>query len=153
MQSGTGDQELNGVTAESLFVSASTGEIIVRQTDVRGSVTVNVTTGKVQLFGLTCKTLQSEGSTGRIMLTDTLVEQTLTVKRGTGDVRFENSDAGSIAVETSTGDVEGTLRTGKQFVAHSSTGKVRVPASTEGGKCEISVGTGDILLTLVNAGN
>ena len=47
-------------------------------------------------------------------------------------------------VNTSTGDVNGTLLSEKIFITDTSTGRVSVPKTTSGGKCEITTSTGDI---------
>ena len=47
-------------------------------------------------------------------------------------------------IKTSTGDVEGTLLSEKIFSIHTSTGKVKVPNTNNGGTCEIKTSTGDI---------
>jgi tRNA pseudouridine55 synthase len=51
-------------------------------------------------------------------------------------------------VKTDTGDVTGSLLTGKTFIPHSDTGKVVLPDSTLGGRCEITTDTGDIRITV-----
>ncbi|MBQ3486933.1 MAG: AbgT family transporter, partial [Clostridia bacterium] len=42
----------------------------------------------------------------------------------------------------------GTILTDKVFSAHSSTGKVSVPATAAGGRCEAETSTGDIRLSI-----
>ena len=93
---------------------------------------------------MNCKNLSSEGDTGDIYLTNVIVKDKLSLERDTGDVRFDSSDAGEIFIETDTGDVVGSLLTDKVFFPHSDTGKVKLPKTTEGGKCEISTDTGNI---------
>ena len=53
-----------------------------------------------------------------------------------------------IMVKTSTGNVKGTLLSDKIFVTDTSTGRVSVPKTTSGGKCEITTSTGDIEIEL-----
>ena len=62
------------------------------------------------------------------------------------DVRFEGCDAGELSVRTDTGDVTGTLLSGKVFLVQSDTGRVEVPKTVSGGRCEIATDTGDILI-------
>ena len=45
---------------------------------------------------------------------------------------------------TDTGEVKGTLRSEKIFFTESDTGKISVPKSVTGGRCEITTDTGDI---------
>jgi len=63
-------------------------------------------------------------------------------------VRLNTCDAESILIKTSTSDVTGTLRSEKVFLVKTSTGKVDVPESGSGGKCEITTSTGDIRIEL-----
>ena len=70
------------------------------------------------------------------------------ITRSTGDVEFDACDASEIYVKTDTGDVTGTLLSDKIFFAESDTGKVSVPKSVTGGRCEISTDTGRIDITV-----
>ena len=147
----TGDIECKSKSAGSLVFTVSTGKISIHGTSVSGDVSVRVSTGKTEIDGLTCKSFVTEGTTGRIILKNTAVQEDFLVKRSTGDVQFENFDAQTLTVRTSTGDVEGTLRSEKVFVTKTSTGKVRVPSTTAGGKCEISTDTGDIEISIADS--
>ena len=73
---------------------------------------------------------------------------TISIKSDTGDVRFEGSDAIEISVKTDTGDVTGTLLSEKVFITETATGRVNVPKTTSGGKCEITTETGDINISI-----
>jgi DUF4097 and DUF4098 domain-containing protein YvlB len=57
-------------------------------------------------------------------------------------------DAADIYIETTTGSVTGTLISEKQFFTETSTGKVNVPPSGNGGRCEIETGTGNIRIEI-----
>ena len=153
IQTSTGDIALDGVSAASLKLSASTGDMQVNGAKIAGDVTVNVSTGMVTLTDVTCKNLRSEGSTGRVILKDVVADNELFLKRTTADVRFDACDAETITVHGGTGDVTGTLRSEKVFVCKASTGKVRVPDTQTGGKCEITVSTGDIIIEIAAPSN
>ena len=66
------------------------------------------------------------------------------------DVSFESFDAAEIFIKTDTGDVEGELLSAKVFIAKTDTGKINVPSTATGGRCEISTDTGDIRITVSN---
>ena len=55
----------------------------------------------------------------------------------TGDVKFDACDASEISVKTDTGDVTGSLLTDKVFITNTDTGRVNVPQTATGGRCEI----------------
>jgi len=63
-------------------------------------------------------------------------------------VVFEGCDAGEIYVDTDTGDVSGTLLSDKVFIVKTDTGKIDVPNSISGGRCEIETDTGDVKISI-----
>ena len=91
-----------------------------------------------------CASLLSEGTTGDILLDHVTSADTLSIISDTGDVEFRESDAADIFVRTVTGDVLGSLLTEKVFITETGTGKVEVPESIAGGRCEIGTDTGNI---------
>ena len=145
--SNTGDVWLNASASGMIKIGTSTGDIHVENISA-GALELTVSTGDVFLANIGCQNLTSGGSTGDISLKNVIAEARISIERDTGDVRFEGVDAGEIYVTTDTGDVTGTLLTDKQFTARSDTGRVRVPQSTAGGKCQITTTTGDIRLEI-----
>ena len=124
----TGDLTLNGVQADKVTAHGSTGDI--RLSDMTpGTVDVSVSNGKIVLTNVVC--------TGDLRCEST-----------TGDIRLTDVDGANLYLSASTGDIEGTILTDKVFSAHSSTGKVSVPATAAGGRCEAETSTGDIRLSL-----
>ena len=144
IETSTGDVFMSGASAKAIDCKTTTGDVRMTNIACEGDVRVKVSTGEVILHGLTCNSLITEGSTGDIVLENVLIGGTLSIERSTGDVGFADSDAAEIRVKTSTGDVTGTLLTDKIFKTHSSTGRIRVPDSASGGRCEITTTTGDI---------
>lgn len=141
----TGDIYVEGITANTLELSVSTGEVTVVDSTCKGSVTVGVSTGNTELINVQCCTLISTGSTGYVSLRDVIAQEMLSIERSTGDVHLERCDGGEIYIKTNTGSVKGGLLTGKDFVANTSTGHVDVPDSTVGaGSCKIVTTTGNI---------
>ena len=147
ISSNTGDVWLNASASGMIKIGTSTGDIHVENISA-GALELTVSTGDVFLTNIGCQNLTSGGSTGDISLKNVIAEARISIERDTGDVRFEGVDAGEIYVTTDTGDVTGTLLTDKQFTAKSDTGRVRVPQSTAGGKCQITTTTGDIRLEI-----
>ena len=72
----------------------------------------------------------------------------LSVERTTGNVKFSACDAAEISFKTDTGDVNGTLLSDKIFMAQTDTGRVNVPQTITGGRCEITTTTGNIRIQL-----
>lgn len=149
LETDTGDICIESIAAHSVAIDVSTGDIRATGVACEGDMHIESNTGKSFLDGVTCKSLSIEVDTGDVSLTDVAVTEKLRIELDTGDVAFKGCDAASIFVETDTGDVTGTLLSDKNFITRSSTGKVRVPDTVSGGRCEISTDTGDIILTVV----
>ena len=148
IKTSTGDIRVENVTAEKMELSVSTGDVTVSSASCVGDITVGVSTGYVTLNDVSCKNVSSTGSTGDILLRNTIVSGNMSIQRSTGDVKFENCDAGELTIKTSTGNVRGSLLSEKIFIARSDTGKIDVPQTTAGGKCEINTSTGNITIEL-----
>lgn len=140
----TGDVSISDVAAGSVDLKTTTGGIYAESVKCEGDMHILVGTGKVNLQDITCRNLTSEGTTGDITLNSVIAADTFSIIRDTGDVEFRASDAAAIFVQTGTGDVTASLLTEKVFITETDTGKVEVPKSITGGRCEISTSTGDI---------
>ena len=144
----TGDIQVENITASSLDLWVSTGKITVSNTKISDNINLRVSTGKTDLTNVQCKKLTTTGDTGDIALEKVIATENLTIKRTTGDVTFEHCDAGEISVITDTGKVCGSLLSDKLFITETDTGRVNVPNTTSGEKCEIKTDTGDIKITI-----
>lgn len=144
----TGDLHLKDLSADSLCLRVSTGDIDATGVTVAGDAEVVVTTGDVKLTNLSCGSLTSTGGTGDLILKNVVAAGNMRIQRSTGDLRLDGCDAAELFLKVTTGDVSGTLLTDKVFVVSSSTGDVDVPASATGGRCEITTTTGDIRITI-----
>ena len=145
----TGAVSLDGVLASSIDVSLTTGNVNISNVNCTGDISVKTSTGKQNIKSVRCNSLTVKSDTGRISLNDAVAANKLSTKLNTGDLDIIACDAGEIFIKTSTGDVEGSLLSDKVFITKTSTGKVSVPSSVTGGKCEIITSTGDINITFV----
>ena len=139
-----------GFTFNSVQIAVTTGDVNVKNVNALEDFIISVTTGDVNVRNVTAKKFTSKGDTGDVYLYNVVAVEHITIERSTGDVEFESIDAPNIFIKTSTGDVEGSVKTGKTFNAKSSTGRVRVPSSTEGGTFVIETDTGDIRVIVSN---
>lgn len=144
----TGSIRVENISAGMLELSVSTGKVTVSDVNCEGDITVNVSTGKAKINDVNCHNLISNGNTGDISLENAIVKEMLSVARTTGDVTLDGCDAAQIRIQTDTGDVKGTLRSEKVFFAETDTGKIDIPHTAAGGRCEISTDTGDIKIRI-----
>ncbi|MDD6478885.1 MAG: DUF4097 family beta strand repeat-containing protein [Oscillospiraceae bacterium] len=140
----TGYIHLQNLSADSLDLTASTGNVNLSDIICDNEIKINLSTGKTSIADVKCKNITSNGDTGDILLQNVIAKEKLSIERSTGDVRFQKCDADEIFIKTDTGDVKGNLLTDKVFITQSDTGRIDVPKTTTGGKCEISTDTGDI---------
>lgn len=147
----TGDISLQNITAEDLKLSVSTGAITITSVKCDGDIKVKVDTGKTTFDRVRSTGLYSTGSTGDVIMSNVIAAELLSIERSTGDVRFEGCDAGEILIKTSTGDIVGDLLSEKVFFAQTDTGKIEVPETITGGRCEINTSTGNIKVEIITA--
>ena len=145
----TGDIKAESLTAGDIALSVSTGKIQAASLRIEGKADVQVTTGDAKLEAVTCTDVYSAGSTGDLIMKDVVASGEFHVERTTGRIRFDACDAETIYAKTSTGDVTGTLLSDKVYITDTGTGNVDVPKTSEGGRCEITTGTGDIRISVV----
>lgn len=148
IKTSTGDIHMEKVSAGAMEISASTGEITVSDIACEGDINIRVSTGDTHLTNTVCKNLVANGDTGDVFLEKTMVKEKICIERNTGNVVFDDCDAAEIVVRTDTGDVSGSLLTDKIFIAKTDTGRVNVPETTTGGKCEIETNTGNIKIKI-----
>ncbi len=146
----TGDINVQGISAGALELSVSTGKITATDVLCNGEINATVSTGKTALNNVSCKSLSSNGSTGDITLKNVIATENFNIKRSTGDVKLEGCDTAEIFIKTNTGAVKGTLLSNKIFITQTDTGKISVPKTLSGGKCEIITDTGDIIFDIAN---
>ena len=140
----TGAITLEGVTAEQMRLKTDTGRVRVRSATVGEGIRVETDTGKATLEDVTCQTLDAKSDTGSVTLTNVIASGKLTVETDTGDIALNDCDAKELSLQTDTGDVTGRLLSDKIFLTNTDTGRVSVPSSAAGGKCQIKTATGDI---------
>ena len=145
----TGTIRVKEVHTDLLDLTVTTGRIAVHSVTCDGDVTTRVSTGNAVLTDVSCQSLTSDGNTGDLILRRVIASGDFSIERSTGDVTLEACDAAALSITTGTGDVTGTLLSEKVFIAGTDTGRVSVPKTTAGGKCEITTDTGDIQIDLV----
>ncbi len=146
----TGDIRLEDIATEQLKLTTDTGRIQVNTADVGANIRIETDTGRVELTDTSCHDLYTESDTGSITLKNVIGAGSFTIESDTGDITFDHSDAAEISVKTDTGDVTGTLLSDKVFLTETSTGRISVPKTVTGGKCELKTSTGDIKIEVIS---
>ena len=148
LRASTGDVKIEDLTCESLVSEADTGDIEIKGASVTARLFVERSTGDVSVESASAGEMALTADTGRISL-QSFEAKALAATTSTGDITVFDSDAEAITVEASTGDVKGTLLSNKIFITKTSTGRVRVPDTTEGGVCRVTTSTGNIEFEIV----
>ncbi len=143
----TGDITNLASATDEVKLKTSTGDISLKSITAK-SLDLTVSTGDISVFDVKCQTLLSKGNTGDISLQNVIAEGKFSIERSTGDVKFKKCDAPEIFVTTDTGDVTGSLQSEKIFFAQSDTGRIDVPKTIHGGRCEIISDTGNIKINI-----
>ncbi len=144
LSASTGNVFVKDIKASEMSVTTSTGRIEATGVELSKDLYLKVSTGRTELNDVKCADFKSEGSTGKFEAEKLIASGNLNIKRSTGNVRLENSDAFAAYIVTDTGDVSGSFLTEKVFITSSDTGRISVPKTITGGRCEITTDTGNI---------
>lgn len=105
--------------------------------------------GDLKLSEIRCDDLRIKTASGSAKLSDVIAANLLQAETASGDVRLENCDAGSLSLTTRSGGIRGTLLSPKRFeIADVGSGRISVPADTDGGLCTLQTGSGDIRIEI-----
>lgn len=168
IESSTGNISCTANASDSIKIKSNTGNINISSVESKCDIDIKTNTGSVKLTDGACTNFTAESDTGKITLenvvakdnvfvesdtgnitlTNVIAEDNIFIESDTGNVKLKSSDAAMLSIETDTGDIAGTLLSEKIFIAKSSTGKVNVPETESGGKCEIKTATGNIKIEI-----
>ncbi len=143
IEANTGDTDYSASVSNGLCIKTNTGDVSLSGLNT-GSAEITLTTGDITLSSVTGGDITLGTSTGEIELDDSVFSGDMRIKTGSGDITFDKCDAANMYISTGTGDIEGSFLSDKKFNAKTKTGDVEIPASSDGGICEISSSTGDI---------
>lgn len=144
----TGDITLKNVTAGDVVLSVTTGDMELEKVKSHGDMSISLSTGDAELENVECESITVKGTTADISMDNVISTGKWDIRTTTGDVTFERCDAGEMYIRVRTGKVRGSLLSEKVFLAESTTGRVDVPKTIGGGRCEITTTTGSIKVTL-----
>lgn len=148
IETNTGNVDCIANISNSIKIESDTGDIGISSVSSKCDIDIKTDTGSIKLTDVNCTNFSAESDTGNISLVNVIAENGIYVESDTGNVKLKNSDASKLSIETDTGNVTGTLLSEKIFIAKSSTGRVKVPDTESGGKCEIRTATGNIKIDI-----
>jgi hypothetical protein len=144
LNSTTGNIKTEDVTSENINIKVTTGNTVLVNTVLAGNLDIKGITGNIKTEDVTCGNIGIKVTTGDAILVNTIAKGNLDMNGVTGDLIFDRFDANNINAKLTTGKVKGTILSSKFFVAKSTTGKINVPETREGGECRIKLTTGNV---------
>ncbi len=145
----SGDVDLSQSQADSLSVQSTSGTVKLRSVRAAGAADVTTVSGEIELEYLQAQDITLRSTSGDVELEDVTASAGLDIKTVSGEIGLARSDAQTLRLKSTSGDVSGTLRSGKLFQTHTTSGDIRVPnSSPDAGLCEITTTSGDIHLRL-----
>ena len=149
LEATTGDILANGVHAESVEISTTTGSAVIKNATIKGEVSFEVGTGKIEADTVLAKKIEIEGGSGKKTLNNLTIEGDACVESTTGGVSITNMQSSKLFMKLSTGDA--LLK--KCLVAsilniQATTGDITFDAS-DAGEIEVKTNTGSITGTLL----
>ena len=147
-KSDTGNMDCLANISDTIKIESDTGNIDISSVVSKCSINIKTSTGSIKLTDVECTNFTAGSDTGNIFLVNVVAADSFNMESDTGNVKLKGSDAANLSIKTDTGNIIGTLLSEKVFIAGSSTGKVEVPKTVTGGKCEIITDTGNIIIDI-----
>jgi hypothetical protein len=139
------DSEVRALSAQ----CGKSGNVNISNLTIKEDMTLYAGYGNINASDVVCNEANVDTYMGSIMLDNVIAGEKMEVEAEEGSVTFNMCNAAEIVIEVLEGNVNGTLLSSKRFMASSENGNVSVPTSDEnGGKCEIKVGTGNIIIEI-----
>ena len=145
----SGDISSRARVQESVSINTASGDVFLGDFDLAGAVEVHTASGDVVFRDVNGGNVTLSTVSGECELYDVVTTDTLEVTSTSGDIDFERCDGARVVLKSTSGDIEGSLLTGKEFSAKTTSGSVRVPKSVEGsGECKANTTSGDIEIVI-----
>lgn len=139
-------------TGEILFEANVNGQLEIEND--AGSIEINsqsitdvicsVDAGPIKASNINCEHITLETDIGRIEVSNVIASKNMKFQSEVGEIKIDDCDGKEIYIETDTGSISGRFLTDKNFIIKTDVGKVNVPKTTTGGRCEIKTSVGSI---------
>ena len=136
---------IQDVNAETVNVSASSGDLYMKNINVPDSIMATSSSGDIDLENATAKQIELGANSGDIEMQDITAES---LRMSSGDIDLESCDAEKFDITTSSGDVDMEITAGRtyRFETKTNSGAVDVPDGDADSDylCKIVTSSGDV---------
>lgn len=148
VKSTSGDITFSAAVEDLLFADTTSGNIRLDGIRFRNTE-IDTTSGDIRLSDISCQNAEIGSTSGDIRLDDVTAADAIHAQSVSGNITLQRCDAASLQFSSTSGDIFGSLLTGKQFDADTTSGDIRVPASSAGGACKASTVSGNIEFSIL----
>ena len=138
---------IQDVNAETVNVSASSGDLYMKNINVPDSIMATSSSGDIDLENATAKQIELGANSGDIEMQD-ITAESLRMSTSSGDIDLESCDAEKFDITTSSGDVDMEITAGRtyRFETKTNSGAVDVPDGDADSDylCKIVTSSGDV---------
>ena len=148
-ESSSGGITVSGTNARGITLAISSGSLNISNIDSAGKIDISNTSGSIHADNVACENLEIRSTSGSVKLDSVIASGVIKIKSSSGSIRFDGCDANEFDVRSTSGGVRGTLKSGKIFNVHSTSGSIDVPDSAEGsGTFNADVTSGSIKISI-----
>lgn len=138
---------IQDVNAETVNVSASSGDLYMKNIKAPDSIMATSSSGDMDLVNVTAKQIELGANSGDIEMQD-ITAESLRMSTSSGGIDLENCDAEGFDITTSSGDVDMEITAGRtyRFETKTNSGDVDVPDGDADSDylCKIVTSSGDV---------
>lgn len=138
---------IQDVNAGTVNVSASSGDLYMKNINAPDSIMATSSSGDIDLENATAKQIELGANSGDIEMQD-ITAESLRMSTSSGDIDLESGDAEKFDITTSSGDVDMEITAGRayRFETKTNSGAVDVPDGDADSEylCKIVTSSGDV---------
>lgn len=138
---------IQDVNAETVNVSASSGDLYMKNINATDSIMATSSSGDIDLKNATAKQIELGANSGDIEMQD-ITAESLRMSTSSGDIDLESCDAEKFDITTSSGDVDMEIAAGRtyRFETKTNSGAMDVPDGDADSDylCKIVTSSGDV---------
>lgn len=141
----SGNLHAEGTNPKSLDAQSTSGDIDYADSIVSDDMTIDTVSGKIRCSNVSASgDINMETTSGKVTLSGVTAAKAIQIETVSGNIELKSCDADTLWLKSTSGKVSGTLLTKKKFLTDTTSGRINVPQSSSGGKCEIKTTSGNI---------